>query len=348
MQPVVELRDISKVFGSKTVIDEVNLVIPEKSFVTFLGPSGCGKTTLLRMIAGFYEPDAGEILIKGRRVDRVPPYGRNTAMVFQEYALFPHLTVFKNVAYGLEVQKMPKGEIRQKVAEALAMMQLTGLEDRYPNQMSGGQQQRVAVARALVMNPDALLLDEPLSNLDAKLREDVRLELRLIQKQLELTAIYVTHDQQEALSMSDMVVVMDKGKIQQTGHPRDIYFRPASRFVADFIGTTNLVDIDAASGRPLYMDSVLPVAIPTGASRISASIRPESIRLEDAPCEGCFVLPVKIRYSQFLGEKIRYIAEDADGKDWIVDKYDPGDTDKTGETYLIVPPPAIHVIEGSD
>ena len=207
---VLQLKQINKYFGRSHVIKDVNIDFEKGHFVTFLGPSGCGKTTLLRMVAGFYEPDDGEILLNGKRIERIPPYSRNTAMVFQEYALFPHMNVFDNVSYGLRVKNRPKEEIERRVKEALDLMQLKGMEDRFPNQMSGGQQQRVAVARALVMNPEVLLLDEPLSNLDAKLRESVRVELRDIQKKMGLSTIYVTHDQSEALSMSDMIVVLKR------------------------------------------------------------------------------------------------------------------------------------------
>lgn len=240
---VLQLKQINKYFGRSHVIKDVNIDFEKGHFVTFLGPSGCGKTTLLRMVAGFYEPDDGEILLNGKRIERIPPYSRNTAMVFQEYALFPHMNVFDNVSYGLRVKNRPKEEIERRVKEALDLMQLKGMEDRFPNQMSGGQQQRVAVARALVMNPEVLLLDEPLSNLDAKLRESVRVELRDIQKKMGLSTIYVTHDQSEALSMSDMIVVLKGGVVHQTGSPQEIYFEPKTPFVADFIGTTNLLSV---------------------------------------------------------------------------------------------------------
>ena len=219
---VLQLKQINKYFGRSHVIKDVNIDFEKGHFVTFLGPSGCGKTTLLRMVAGFYEPDDGEILLNGKRIERIPPYSRNTAMVFQEYALFPHMNVFDNVSYGLRVKNRPKEEIERRVKEALDLMQLKGMEDRFPNQMSGGQQQRVAVARALVMNPEVLLLDEPLSNLDAKLRESVRVELRDIQKKMGLSTIYVTHDQSEALSMSDMIVVLKGGVVHQTGSPQEL------------------------------------------------------------------------------------------------------------------------------
>ncbi len=346
--PAVELKNVSKIFGQNRVINGVDLVIPQRSFVTFLGPSGCGKTTLLRMIAGFYEADEGEIYIQGRRVDQVPPYARNTAMVFQEYALVPHMTVFQNVAYGLQVHKYATADINAKVTEALRLMQLTGLEGRYPHQMSGGQQQRVAVARALVMKPDALLLDEPLSNLDAKLRESVRVELRLIQKQLELTAIYVTHDQQEALAMSDLIVILNRGTIQQAGTAREIYYRPNSRFVADFIGTTNLIDVTIeAADRAVYHTDIIPLKNGQGGTHRGGaciSIRPESIHIHTSAQEGCFNLPVQVRHGLFLGEQIRYLVDDAHGKQWIIDSFDPGDKDHAGAAWLVIEPDKPHVI----
>ena len=243
---VLQLKKINKYFGKNHVIKNVDLEFEKGHFITFLGPSGCGKTTLLRMIAGFYEPDDGEILLNDKNIERVPPYNRNTAMVFQEYALFPHMNVFENVSYGLRVKHKPAEEIKKRVAEALSLMQLSGMEKRFPNQMSGGQQQRVAVARALVMNPELLLLDEPLSNLDAKLRESVRVELRDIQQKMGLSTIYVTHDQSEALSMSDRIVVLKDGIVHQVGTPQEIYFEPKTPFVADFIGTTNLIEVKGA------------------------------------------------------------------------------------------------------
>ncbi|KHF35583.1 Spermidine/putrescine import ATP-binding protein PotA [Paenibacillus sp. P1XP2] len=241
-QVLLDLKDVNKVFGQNHVLKHINLQIERGKFITFLGPSGCGKTTLLRSIAGFYTVDQGEIWIDGKMVNDLPPYKRGTPMVFQEYALFPHMTVFDNVAYGLDMQKRPEAEVQQRVQAALAQVKLTGLEHRYPHEMSGGQQQRVAMARALVMNSPIILLDEPLSNLDAKLREEVRVELRNIQQELGLTVIYVTHDQLEALSMSDYIVVFNKGKIDQYGTPHEIYYKPRTRYVADFIGTTNFIE----------------------------------------------------------------------------------------------------------
>ena len=334
---VLQLKNINKYFGSNHVIRDVSMNIEKGAFVTFLGPSGCGKTTLLRMIAGFYEPDDGEILLNGKRIDKVPPYDRNTAMVFQEYALFPHMNVFENVSYGLDVRGESKADMQRKVATALEMMQLTGMEERYPSQMSGGQQQRVAVARALVMNPEALLLDEPLSNLDAKLRESVRVELRQIQQKMGLTTIYVTHDQSEALSMSDMIVVMRKGVIHQIGTAQQIYFEPRTTFVADFIGTTNLLPVKAVTANALlYGQSTIPTDRPVNpGDNYCLSLRPESLQLSTAPGDnGRLSIPATIAHKLFLGEKVRYILNDSYNKEWIVDAFDPGRRLLDGEVYL--------------
>ena len=285
---VLQLKQINKYFGRSHVIKDVNIDFEKGHFVTFLGPSGCGKTTLLRMVAGFYEPDDGEILLNGKRIERIPPYSRNTAMVFQEYALFPHMNVFDNVSYGLRVKNRPKEEIERRVKEALDLMQLKGMEDRFPNQMSGGQQQRVAVARALVMNPEVLLLDEPLSNLDAKLRESVRVELRDIQKKMGLSTIYVTHDQSEALSMSDMIVVLKGGVVHQTGSPQEIYFEPKTPFVADFIGTTNLLSVKGLGENTVsYGNDRIPTAKSVNAGQeYCLSIRPECLKLVKEAVDG--------------------------------------------------------------
>ena len=285
---VLQLKQINKYFGRSHVIKDVNIDFEKGHFVTFLGPSGCGKTTLLRMVAGFYEPDDGEILLNGKRIERIPPYSRNTAMVFQEYALFPHMNVFDNVSYGLRVKNRPKEEIERRVKEALDLMQLKGMEDRFPNQMSGGQQQRVAVARALVMNPEVLLLDEPLSNLDAKLRESVRVELRDIQKKMGLSTIYVTHDQSEALSMSDMIVVLKGGVVHQTGSPQEIYFEPKTPFVADFIGTTNLLSVKGLGENTVsYGNDRIPTTKSVNAGQeYCLSIRPECLKLVKEAVDG--------------------------------------------------------------
>ena len=336
---VLQLKQINKYFGRSHVIKDVNIDFEKGHFVTFLGPSGCGKTTLLRMVAGFYEPDDGEILLNGKRIERIPPYSRNTAMVFQEYALFPHMNVFDNVSYGLRVKNRPKEEIERRVKEALDLMQLKGMEDRFPNQMSGGQQQRVAVARALVMNPEVLLLDEPLSNLDAKLRESVRVELRDIQKKMGLSTIYVTHDQSEALSMSDMIVVLKGGVVHQTGSPQEIYFEPKTPFVADFIGTTNLLSVKGLGENTVsYGNDRIPTAKSVNAGQeYCLSIRPECLKLVKEAVDGQVNVKVTIQNKMFLGEKIRYFVNDSLGKGWIIDIYDPGRTILEGEAYAAFP-----------
>lgn len=336
---VLQLKQINKYFGRSHVIKDVNIDFEKGHFVTFLGPSGCGKTTLLRMVAGFYEPDDGEILLNGKRIERIPPYSRNTAMVFQEYALFPHMNVFDNVSYGLRVKNRPKEEIERRVKEALDLMQLKGMEDRFPNQMSGGQQQRVAVARALVMNPEVLLLDEPLSNLDAKLRESVRVELRDIQKKMGLSTIYVTHDQSEALSMSDMIVVLKGGVVHQTGSPQEIYFEPKTPFVADFIGTTNLLSVKGLGENTVsYGNDRIPTAKSVNAGQeYCLSIRPECLKLVKEVVDGQVNVKVTIQNKMFLGEKIRYFVNDSLGKEWIIDIYDPGRTILEGEAYAAFP-----------
>ena len=239
---IIDLTDVSKSYDGETVLDHINLKIHDKEFVTLLGPSGCGKTTTLRIIGGFESPDTGDVCFDGKSVKDVPPHKRSVNTVFQKYALFPHLNVFENVAFGLRLKKTPEEEIRTKVKEMLSMVNLKGFERRRVSTLSGGQQQRVAIARALVNEPEVLLLDEPLGALDLKLRKDMQNELKKIQKATGITFIYVTHDQEEALSMSDVVVVMANGQIQQIGSPTDIYNEPENAFVADFIGESNIVD----------------------------------------------------------------------------------------------------------
>ena len=239
---VVSLRDIVVEFDGQRILDGLNLDIHDKEFVTLLGSSGCGKTTTLRLIAGFLEPNAGKVLLKGKDITGVPPYKRPVNTVFQKYALFPHLNVFENVAFGLRLKKLDEDTIRRKVRDMLEVVGLKGFERRSISQMSGGQQQRVAIARSLVNEPEILLLDEPLGALDLKLRKEMQLELKRLQREMNITFIYVTHDQEEALTMSDTIVVMDKGCIQQIGTPEDIYNEPKNAFVADFIGESNIID----------------------------------------------------------------------------------------------------------
>ena len=239
---IIQLENVSVAFDGEKVLDNLSLSIKDKEFVPLLGPSGCGKTTTLRIIAGFIEPDSGNLYFDGKRINDIPPYKRQVNTVFQRYALFPHLNVFENIAFGLRLKKMPDAEIRKKVFDMLELVNLKGYASRKVGNLSGGQQQRVAIARALVNNPRVLLLDEPLAALDLKLRKDMQNELKRIQKQSNITFVYVTHDQEEALSMSDTVVVMDEGVIQQIGTPLDIYNEPANAFVADFIGESNILD----------------------------------------------------------------------------------------------------------
>jgi len=253
------------------------LAVEHGEFLTLLGPSGCGKTTTLRIIAGFEKPDRGEILFDGKLVNDLPPYERNIGIVFQDYALFPHMTVFKNVAFGLEMKKLPKGEIERKVRWALELVGLIGFENRYPEQLSGGQQQRVALARALVVEPEVLLLDEPLSNLDAKIRERLRGEIKRIQRELGITTIYVTHDQEEAMAISDRIAVMNVGHVEQVGKPLELYYRPKTEFVARFLGLSNILELEAENGRACLNGLCFEVG-KTGEVRIF--FRPESVYIE--------------------------------------------------------------------
>ena len=239
---LIRLRDLCMAFDDEPVLDHINLYINDKEFLTLLGPSGCGKTTTLRIIGGFATPTSGDVLFDGVRINDVPPYQRQINTVFQKYALFPHLNVYENIAFGLRMQKLPEAEIKERVMEMLETVSLKGFEHRRPEALSGGQQQRVAIARALVNRPKVLLLDEPLAALDLKLRKDMQIELKRIQQQVGITFIYVTHDQEEALTMSDTIVGMDKGSIQQIGTPEDIYNEPKNAVVADFIGESNIID----------------------------------------------------------------------------------------------------------
>lgn len=288
MTTPITIRGLRKHFGLTRAVDGIDLDIPGGDLFFLLGPSGCGKTTLLRMIAGFSDPDAGSIAFGPQDVTHLPPNERNTGMVFQGYALWPHMTVRGNVAFGLEVRKVPKKMLRDRVDQALDAVQLTHEADRKINQLSGGQQQRVALARALVIQPTVLLLDEPLSNLDAKLRLTMRASIRQVCKQASITAVYVTHDQDEALSMADHVAILDVGKIVQTGPPRKLYKRPDSRFVADFLGDSNFVTakVTALKEDRLLLDSpagllhagVFPTPAPEAGSTVTCSVRPEAVR----------------------------------------------------------------------
>jgi ABC-type Fe3+/spermidine/putrescine transport system ATPase subunit len=291
----ISLRSLTKSFGPLVAVNELDLDLREGELVAFLGPSGCGKTTTLRMIAGFETPDSGEIHLGGREVSSLPPEHRDTGMVFQNYALFPHLTVFENVAFGLKMRKVRKAEVAERVSAILAKVQLTGMEKRYPRQLSGGQQQRTALARALVINPTVLLLDEPLANLDAKLREEMRFYIRHLQQEFGITTVYVTHDQAEALVLADRVAVMRNGVLQQIDVPEEIYRRPSNAWVATFVGIANLLPgtVERHDGAASSVGTRVGTIHGRGAeplpkgTAVVASVRPESLHLDrraaDAP-----------------------------------------------------------------
>jgi spermidine/putrescine transport system ATP-binding protein len=310
----VELRRVSKRFGEVAAVDDVSLQIGDGEFFSLLGPSGCGKTTTLRMIAGFEMPTDGELLIQGQLMGATPPYRRQVNTVFQSYALFPHLTVAENVAFGLQMKNVPKAEAAQRVAEALRLVRLDNYGQRRPKQLSGGQQQRVALARALVNQPAVLLLDEPLGALDLKLRKELQLELRGLQERVGITFVYVTHDQEEALTMSDRIAVMSGGKVLQIGTPTEIYERPTCQFVADFIGETNFLhgSVVQSSGKQatvkvgeLLVEGYTPQPVAVGHD-VTVSIRPEKARLsEQRPQQAANVFPVKVDRIAYIGSDTR-------------------------------------------
>ncbi|MBI3552732.1 MAG: ABC transporter ATP-binding protein [Elusimicrobia bacterium] len=295
-ESLLEIEGITKSFGGQTVLKGISLSIKKAEFLTFLGPSGCGKTTTLRIIAGFEDPDAGRVLLEGKDVTELPPYRRDVHTVFQHYALFPHYNVFDNIAFGLRIRKLPEPEIQSRVNEALALVKLQGFENRRTSQLSGGQMQRIALARALVGRPALLLLDEPLGALDLKLRKEMQLELKSIQRKLGITFVYVTHDQEEAMTMSDRIAVFNLGRIEQLGAPRDIYERPQTSFVADFIGAANVLSATVLESRNgevrLRLEDEVEVTLPhqgglpVGKGQtLKVAIRPERIevRYQDSP-----------------------------------------------------------------
>ena len=334
----VTLIDLTKRFksldgsGEVLAVDDVNLEVKTGELVTILGPSGCGKTTTLRMIAGFEYPTSGSILIGDKDVAKIPPNKRGLSMVFQSYALFPHLTIYENVAYGLRVQKLPANEIRERTERALDLMQLTTMAKRYPSQVSGGQQQRIALARAIVIEPSVLLFDEPLSNLDAKLREYMRDELRKLQKRLGITSLYVTHDQSEAMAISDRVVIMKEGRIRQVGTPREIYAFPQSRFVADFMGKANFLEVEVlgTDGESARIDIGGKTFIVPRAGRVRPNsgsallvVRPEALRLislanveNEIPLKGC------VDRFTYFGNIARYEVATENGP-LLIESYNP-------------------------
>ena len=324
----IQLRGVRKRFGAVTAVDGVSLEVADGELFTLLGPSGCGKTTLLRSIAGFYTLDGGEIWFGDRRVDALPAHARNIGMVFQNYALWPHMTVRGNVTYGLRLRKLSRPEVEERLAAGLRKVNLVGLEDRYPGQLSGGQQQRVALARALVLNPDILLLDEPLSNLDAKIRVQVRAEIRKLQQDLGITTVYVTHDQEEALSLSDRVAVMQDGRVVQMASPKELYERPTSRFVADFVGTNNFIAgvCREAAGAHVAVDTPIgvvrgrPAADVAPGVRCVVAVRPENLAFEGT---GENAVDGRVTLASYLGSALRYDVETATGLVLKVDVKDP-------------------------
>jgi ABC-type Fe3+/spermidine/putrescine transport system ATPase subunit len=314
------LEGVNRSFGSVRAVHDISVTIADGEFFTLLGPSGCGKTTLLRMVAGFAELETGEIRFGERRIDNLPAHRRNTGMVFQNYAIFPNLKVGDNVAYGLRARKVAPSKIGSRVAQALKLVKLADYGDRWPHQLSGGQLQRVAIARALVIEPEVLLLDEPLSNLDAQLRVEMRGEIRQLQQSLGITAIYVTHDQEEALSISDRIAVMRSGRLEQIGAPDEIYRRPATPFVAEFMGTTNLLSgsVEARGTRIKVGDTVfaVPRLEASDGMVISFSLRPEALRplLDgEAPPQGWAVVPARLTRLEFLGALTRIEARLSQG-----------------------------------
>jgi ABC-type Fe3+/spermidine/putrescine transport system ATPase subunit len=320
--------------------------------LALLGPSGSGKTTTLRLLAGFYTPDAGTIEIGGRVVNNLAPDKRDAAMVFQDYALFPHMKVRENVAYGLKVRGVNRGEIRRRVDAALAQVGLTGLGDRSPFQLSGGQQQRVALARALVLNPSVLLLDEPLSNLDAKLRGSVREELVQLQRSTGVTAVYVTHDQEEALAMSDLIAVMENGRIVQAGTPWEVYYQPRTRFVADFVGLVTLLDgtfdANGSDGAVVRVGAGVWHAAAIADARpgdpVLVSVRPESVEFVEPDDVRTNTRAGQILHRTFLGSTVRYTTL-VDGQTWLIETADPaGSGLRAGDVRVRVAPERVHVI----
>ncbi len=341
---IIELKNISVAFDGQQIIENMNLYIRDKEFITFLGPSGCGKTTTLRMIAGFQEPDSGEVIFDGKVINGVPPHKRQLNTIFQRYALFPHLNVYENIAFGLRLKKTPEKEIKEAVTEMLDLINLKGFERRNISSLSGGQQQRVAIARALVVKPRVLLLDEPLGALDLKLRKDMQVELKNIQQRLGITFIYVTHDQEEALSMSDTIVVMDSGVIQQIGTPTDIYNEPKNAFVADFIGESNIIEgvmrsdfwVEMAGHKFKCLDKGFGVD-----EKVDVVVRPEDVDV--VPVEEAMISG-QVTSITFKGVYYEIIVE-IKGFKWMIQSTE---FQEVGSTIGInVEPDAIHIMKKS-
>jgi iron(III) transport system ATP-binding protein len=323
----ISVKNLSKHFGSVKAVDNIELNVEAGTLVCLLGPSGCGKTTTLRMIGGFEEPTTGSIYLEDEDVTAMPPYARPTAMVFQSYALFPHMSIFDNIAYGLRARRMSRSEIKEKVQDAVALMELEGQEKKSPPQLSGGQQQRVALARALVIRPKVLLFDEPLSNLDALLRVRMRSELRSIQKRLGITSLYVTHDQEEAFSIADKVAIMNKGKLVQLGSPLDLYREPADRFVADFVGQSNILPVEVvesnARGTTVrFLEETIHSRRPlkNPGAEVSIVLRPEALEIEEASGSG---VPAHVRTIAFTGPIVRYTVVTEGDMELMIDLPNP-------------------------
>ena len=333
MNTIVDIKGVNKIYGTNHVVKDLNLLVEEGEFLTLLGSSGCGKTTTLRMIAGFEEPTTGSITVEGEPIEDKEPYERNVNTVFQSYALFPHMTIYDNVAYGLKMKKVPKKEIKERVLKMLEMVQLSGFEKRYPSQLSGGQKQRVAIARALINRPKVLLLDEPLGALDLKLRKQMQLELKRLQKKLNITFIYVTHDQEEALTMSDRIAIMHDGVMDQIGSPTEIYERPATKFVATFIGETNDGTIRSIEGGKAVIGIENGEVTSSGSVEegdgkntgfavnefVTVSVRPEKMHFSPKPVEG-FTVPAVVRDYIYVGSVLKCIAVLPNGNEIKMEK----------------------------
>ena len=340
---IIDLQHVSKRFGGKTVLDDINLYIRKGEFITLLGPSGCGKTTTLRLIAGFLAPDEGEILLDGKDISGIPPYKRPFNTVFQRYALFPHLDVYDNIAFGLKLQKVPTDEIDRRVRRVLKLVSMTDYEERDVESLSGGQQQRVAIARALVNQPKILLLDEPLAALDLKMRKDMQIELKEMHKELGITFIYVTHDQEEALTLSDTIVVMNEGKIQQIGTPTDIYNEPVNSFVADFIGESNILNATMVRDRLVsFIGHEFP-CVDEGFGEnvpVDVVVRPEDIYFTTDPVRCQF--KAKVNSCTFKGVHYEMYVDTDTGNELMIqdyDAYEPG-----SEVMLYIEPDDIQVM----
>lgn len=325
-RPIVEINGVNKIYGSNHVVKDLNLVVEEGEFLTLLGSSGCGKTTTLRMIAGFEEPTSGSIKVEGETIEEKEPFERNVNTVFQSYALFPHKTIYDNIAYGLKMKKVSKDEIKKRVHEMMELVQLEGFEKRYPSQLSGGQKQRVAIARALINRPRVLLLDEPLGALDLKLRKQMQLELKRLQKKLNITFIYVTHDQEEALTMSDRIAIMNAGVLDQVAAPTEIYEHPATKFVATFIGETNIFDgsIRSINGESLSIQIENGDVKATGSEFaagefINVSVRPEKMKYALDPVEG-FTLIATVKDYVYVGSVVKCIAVLPNGNELKIER----------------------------